>query len=318
MNSNINGMTNAEYTLEDAFEIIKSSLGDSYQIINSIISSQKQKYEEIIKLMDKKIGILNNQIDKLKNENSKLKSTTIQLQNKLITLSNNLRQLSNDDYNVNKKTDIKKNFRQNKLLKNKEKIKEIQNDIEQESNVNDSINNQNFNKNDDNYFNNDLFNLNKQTIDIEKIKNSFNHQLSKYKIKKEKTFTKGFNNKDNTPTRIIQKESNLFINENESQSSNSLENNYNKNAQSKTISNTKQRRKALKNLAFNSNNNLSNIENGQQDKFNNIAKRIKHLQKGLNINNPENNNDINTRFYTTYSLNRRNYSNMNDFNLYDN
>ena len=30
--------------------------------------------------------------------------------------NNNLRQLSNDDYNVNKKTDIKRNFRQNKFL----------------------------------------------------------------------------------------------------------------------------------------------------------------------------------------------------------
>lgn len=318
MNSNINGMANVEYTLEDAFEIIKSSLGDSYQIINSIISSQKQKYEDIINSMDKKISILNNQIEKLKNENSKLKSIANQYKKKILSLSYNLKQLSkDDDFYENKKSDIKKNFRQNKLFRNKEKIKEIQNDIEQETNTNDSINNQNFNKIDDNYFNNDLFNFNKQTFDIEKIKNSFNHQLSKYKIKKERTFTKGFNNNDITPTRIIQKENNLFINENESQSSNSLENNYNKNIQSKTISNTKQRRRALKNLAFN-NNNLSNIENGQKDKFNNIAKRIKNLQKGLNINNPENNEDNNKRFYTTYSLNRKNYSNINDFNIYDN
>ena len=318
MNSNINGMANVEHTLEDAFEIIKSSLGDSYQIINSIISSQKQKYEDIINSMDKKISILNNQIEKLKNENSKLKSIANQYKKKILSLSYNLKQLSKDDDSYeNKKSDIKKNFRQNKLFRNKEKIKEIQNDIEQESNANDSINNQNFNKIDDNYFNNDLFNFNKQTFDIEKIKNSFNHQLSKYKIKKERTFTKGFNNNDITPTRIIQKENNLFINENESQSSNSLENNYNKNIQSKTISNTKQRRRTLKNLAFN-NNNLSNIENGQKDKFNNIAKRIKNLQKGLNINNPENNEDNNKRFYTTYSLNRKNYSNINDFNIYDN
>ena len=318
MNSNINGMANVEYTLEDAFDIIKSSLGDSYQIINSIISSQKQKYEDIINSMDKKISILNNQIEKLKNENSKLKSIANQYKKKILSLSYNLKQLSkDDDFYENKKSDIKKNFRQNKLFRNKEKIKEIQNDIEQESNTNDSINNQKFNKIDENYFNNDLFNFNKQTFDIEKIKNSFNHQLSKYKIKKERTFTKGFNNNDITPTRIIQKENNLFINENESQSSNSLENNYNKNIQSKTISNTKQRRRTLKNLAFN-NNNLSNIENGQKDKFNNIAKRIKNLQKGLNINNLENNDDNNKRFYTTYSLNRKNYSNINDFNIYDN
>ena len=318
MDSNSKEISSIEYTLEDAFDIIKSSLGESHQIINTLFLSQKQKYEDIINSMDKKISILNNQIEKLKNENSKLKSITNQYKKKILSLSYNLKQLSKDDDSYeNKKSDIKKNFRQNKLFRNKEKIKEIQNDIEQESNTNDSINNQNFNKIDENYFNNDLFNFNKQTFDIEKIKNSFNHQLSKYKIKKERTFTKGFNNNDITPTRIIQKENNLFINENESQSSNSLENNYNKNIQSKTISNTKQRRRTLKNLAFN-NNNLSNIENGQKDKFNNIAKRIKNLQKGLNINNPENNEDNNKRFYTTYSLNRKNYSNINDFNIYDN
>ena len=123
-------------------------------------------------------------------------------------------------------------------------------------------------------------------------------------MKKERTFTKGFNisNNDTTPTRVVQKDNNLFINENESQSSNSLENNYNR-QQSKTISNINQRRKTINNLVFN--NSISQIENNQNEKFNMIAKRIKHLKNGLSINNHGYNNNTNFKFYTTYSLNRK-------------
>ena len=101
MNSNINELLNTKYTLDDAFEIIKSSLGDSYQIINS---------------MNNELGILKRQLEELKVENTQLKETILQLQNKLITLSRNLRQLSKDD-----QIDIKKaNLKQKNLNKNKE------------------------------------------------------------------------------------------------------------------------------------------------------------------------------------------------------
>ena len=320
MNSDINGITNIEYTLEDAFEIIKSSLGDSYQIINSIMLSQKKKYEDIINSMDKKIGILNIQIENLKKENSKFKNTTLQLQNKLLTLSDNLKQLSKDDNNDNIKNDIKyRNLKGNNLSKNKETVEQIKNDIAQELNDNDSINNQKFNKMNNNYYNNELFNLNKPTIDLDQIKTSINHQLFNKKLKKkERKFPKGFNssNNDTTPTRIIQKENNLFIKENESQSSNSLENNYNKKLQSKSISNLNKRRKTFNNLALN--NSISQIDGNPNDKFNMIAKRIKHLKNGLTINNIENNNDNNIRYYTTYSLSRKNYFNSRDINSFDN
>ena len=167
--------------------------------------SQKKKYEDIINSMDKKIGILNIQIEKLKKENSKLKNTKLQLQNKLLTLSHNLKQLSKDDNNDNIKNDIKyKNLKGNNLSKNKETMEQIKNDIAQEVNDKDSINNQKFNKMNNNYYNNELFNLTKQTIDSDQIKTSINHQLFNKKLKKkERKFPKGFNpsNNDTTPPR---------------------------------------------------------------------------------------------------------------------
>ena len=49
-----------------------------------------------------------------------------------------------------------------------------------------------------------------------------------------------------------------------------------------------------------------------------ISKRIRHLKNGLSINNLENNNDNNVRYYSTFSLKRRNVSNINDINIFDN
>lgn len=324
MNSNINGIinNNNNYTLEDAFEIIKTSLGDSFQIINSIILAQKKEYDDIINSMNKKIVLLNKQIEQLNLENSQLKSTILQLQNKLITLSQNLKQLSKGEENEDKKRIDNKyiNLKQNNLNKHKIKVSKIQNEMVQELKDINSNNNNILDKLDVNFMNNEIYNMNKQTIDLEQIKKSINQQLfnKKFKMKKEKTFSKGFNltNKDSTPTRLIQKgkANTLFIKENESQSSNSLDNNYNK-QQSYTISNINHRRKTFNNFMFR-NTGVQN-EMNQKDKFNLIAKRIKHLKNGLSINNLENNNDNNIRYNTTYSLNRRNRSNINN-NLFDN
>ena len=317
MNGDLKEYNNTEYTLDDAFELIKSSLGDSYQIINSIILSQKQKYEDIINSMNKKIVKLNSQLERLKKENYQLKNMTVQLQDKLLSLSQMLKQLSKEE-NDNQKSDMKfKNLKQNNLYRNKNKIKEIHTDIAQES-IDNKINNQNFNKKDNNFINNEIFNLDKQTIDLDRIKKSINHQIfnKKFKLKKEKTFTKGFNlsKNDTTPTRILQKDSNLYIKENESQSSNSLENNYIQ-QQSNTISNVNHARRKYNNLGFKTS--ITHNENNSE-KFNAIAKKIKHLKNGLSINNLENNNENNIRFYTTYSIKRRNYSNLNDLNTFDN
>ena len=317
MNRNINEFSNNHYTLDDAFEIIKSSLGDSYQIINSIILSQKQEYEAIINSMNNDIGILNKKIEQLKEENNQLKGTILQLQNKLITLSNNLRQLSKDDQNNVKKLETKySNLKQKHLNKNKEKVDKIKSDIKQD--LNNNILNNFDNKN--NNTNDEILKSNMYTIDIGQIQKSLNQQLynKKFKIKKGKTYTKGFNTiyKDSTPTRVIQKDNNLYIKENESQSSNSLENNYNQH-QSKTINSINHKR-TYNNFAFK--NNVIQNEPNQKDKFNLIAKRIRHLKNGLSINNLDSaNNENNIRYNTTtMSLNRRNYSNINNTNIFDN
>ena len=322
MNSTLKETSNIEYTLEDAFDIIKSSLGESYQIINELLLSQKQKYEDIINSMDTKINFLNKLIEQLKKENSELKSTTIQQQNKLLVLSNKLRQLTKENDDENKNIDKKfSNLKKNNLNKNKEKIIEIQNNLTQELNGTNSIDYKKFDKIDNNFIDKELLNLNKQTIDIDKIKNSINLQLfnKKFKSKKEKTYSQGFNfsNFSTTPTRILQKESNLYIKENDSQSSNSLENNYNI-QQSKTINNMNQRRKTFNNFTFKTS--INQIENNKKDKFNIIAKKIRHLKNGLSINNLENNNNDNMIKYhnTTYSLKRRKNSNYKDLNIFDN
>lgn len=299
MNSNINELLNTKYTLDDAFEIIKSSLGDSYQIINSIILSQKQEYDSIINSMNNELGILKRQLEELKVENTQLKETILQLQNKLITLSRNLRQLSKDD-----QIDIKKaNLKQKNLNKNKENVDKIKNDIANNFDNNNILNNNSYNE---------IIKANMKTIDTEQIKKSINQQLfnNKFKMKKEKTFTKGFNTiyKDTTPTRVIQKDNNLYIKENDSHISIDSENNYNQ-QQSKTISNINHRRTTYNNFPFK--NEIIKDETNQKDKFNIIAKKIRHLKNGLSINNVDN-NDSNFRYNTTtFNINRRNYSNIN-------
>ena len=311
MNRNINEFSNSKYTLDNAFEIIKSSLGDSYQIINSIILSQKQEYDAIINSMNNDIGILNKQIEQLKEENNQLKGTILQLQNKLITLSHNLRKLSNEDQSDSKKLEMKySNLKQKHLNKNKEKVDKIKNDIKQNL---DNINlvNNNFD-NVNNNINNEIFKSNMKTIDISHMKNSINQQIfnKKFNIKKGKTFTKGFNTtyKDTTPTRVIQKDNNLYIKENDSHISIDSENNYNQ-QQSKTISNINHRRTTYNNFPFK--NEIIKDETNQKDKFNIIAKKIRHLKNGLSINNVDN-NDSNFRYNTTtFNINRRNYSNIN-------
>ena len=97
-----------------------------------------------------------------------------------------------------------------------------------------------------------------------------------------------------------------------------MENNYNQ-QQSKTISNINRKRKTYNNFVFK--NKVIQNESNQKEKFNLIANRIRHLKNGLSINNLDNiNNENNTRYNTTtLSLNnRRNYSNINNINFFDN
>ena len=312
MNNNLKGISNIEYTLEEAFEKIKIALGDSYQIINIIFLSQQQKYEDIINSLNKKINKLNNQIERFKKENSKLKNTNIQLQDKLLSLSQMLSQLSKEDNDLQKK-DIKYNLKKKNYFKNKTKVQEIHRNFMQNLNDIKTRDYKNNDRNDDNFINNEIYNINKQTIDIDQIKNTNKDQLINKNVnfKKEKTFTKGFNlsNNESTPKKIYDKGNKVLINENESQSSNSLKNNYNI-QQSNTISNLNYRRNKYNKLVFEDNTINNDNDNNRKDIFNMIAKRIRHLKNGLSINNIENNNGINERNYTTYSLKRRNFSNV--------
>ena len=312
MNNNIKGISNIEYTLEEAFEKIKIALGDSYQIINIIFLSQQQKYEDIINSLNKKINKLNNQIERFKKENSKLKNTNIQLQDKLLSLSQMLSQLSKEDNDLQKK-DIKYNLKKKNYFKNKTKVQEIHRNFMQNLNDIKTRDYKNNDRNDDNFINNEIYNINKQTIDIDQIKNTNKDQLINKNVnfKKEKTFTKGFNlsNNESTPKKIYDKGNKVLINENESQSSNSLKNNYNI-QQSNTISNLNYRRNKYNKLVFEDNTINNDNDNNRKDIFNMIAKRIRHLKNGLSINKIENNNGINERNYTTYSLKRRNFSNV--------
>ena len=114
-----------------------------------------------------------------------MKSSILQLQNKLLSVSYNLQQLSKENENDNKKTGYKyKNIKQNISLKNKEKVNQIQNDLLIESVDTNNKNNENTSKNNNRIIDNEIFNMNKETL------NFFNQQLfnKKFQIRKEKTF----------------------------------------------------------------------------------------------------------------------------------
>ena len=304
MNSNINGINNSIISLEDIFQAINSSLGDAYQAINSLILSQRKEYNEVINSMNKKMDILNIQINQLKEENEQLKNTIIEQQNKLISLSKTLKKLSQDN-NISYKKQNRKgtNLKHNILFNNKTKLNKAQYERPLTSNnISQNLKNMEFSSN------KEIANENRQNIDLDEIQNSINQLLfnKKLKVTKEKTFSKSFNllNNRKTPMKVLPKNSTPYLKENESQSSNSFEQNLNK-EQSNTISNIKHRRRVLNSFAFlNKDDDLN-----QKDKFNKIEKKIKFLKDGLNINNMENNNDNYFR-YNTYSLKRRNYSNI--------
>lgn len=304
MNSNINGINNSIISLEDIFQAINSSLGDAYQAINSLILSKKKEYNEVINSMNKKMDILNIQINQLKEENEQLKNTIIEQQNKLISLSKTLKKLSQDN-NISYKKQNRKgtNLKHNILFNNKTKLNKAQYERPLTSNnITQNLKNMEFSSN------KEIANENRQNIDLDEIQNSINQLLfnKKLKVTKEKTFSKSFNllNNRKTPMKVLPKNSTPYIKENESQSSNSFKQNLNK-EQSNTISNIKHRRRVLNSFAFlNKDDDLN-----QKDKFNKIEKKIKFLKDGLNINNMENNNDNYFR-YNTYSLKRRNYSNI--------
>ena len=310
MNISLSEASKLNYSLEDAF-----------QIINSIIISEREKYENIIKKMTEKIKELNIEIDQLKDENLKCKNTIFQLQNQFTLLSNSLLQpneipdnILNEKININRST----NYNYEKLIKNNINIS---NDIypnKEIKNIQNNYNSVNLNNNIiPNYTKKEPHKLN---IDYRQYKNYMNQRLfnkklvkklNSFNLRKDKKFSKSFNYQNNIPFKIIKKKNDNDNNIREiySQSSNDLDiHNYFKLNNNFDINN-KIERKSFGSYAKNNLTNEKQSEN--KDKFNIIKKRIKNMKKGLSINSNRNNiskESINIPKikYNTFRINRGN------------
>lgn len=301
MDSNINESEKIQYSLEDAFHII-----------NSIINSEREKYEKIINSMNQKMNELKYQLDKLKEENTKYKNKIFQLQNQFFSLSKTLyqlnevsnKQLLNDSNNKRIYTNLE-TFNQNKELLN-----QIQNEITQTINSKDNSESMN-----NNFGDNSIKDFYKTDFNFQQYKNSFNQQLfNKKLIKKinsfnhrnEKNTSKSFNNQIQAPIKIIRR------NKDKDDYSQSLNNNLNVNylkEQNRTISNINTDRKLFENFGIL--NYTSKKENTQKEKFNIIERRIKNMKNGLSIFNPDRNkiNNENKEYsrtkYDTFPLSNK-------------
>lgn len=301
MDGNINESEKIQYSLEDAFHII-----------NSIINSEREKYEKIINSMNQKMNELKYQLDKLKEENTKYKNKIFQLQNQFFSLSKTLyqlnevsdKQLLNDSNNKRIYTNLE-TFNQNKELLN-----QIQNEITQTINSKDNSESMN-----NNFGDNSIKDFYKTDFNFQQYKNSFNQQLfNKKLIKKinsfnhrnEKNTSKSFNNQIQAPIKIIRR------NKDKDDYSQSLNNTLNVNylkEQNRTISNINTDRKLFENFGIQ--NYTSKKENTQKEKFNIIERRIKNMKNGLSIFNPDRNkiNNENKEYsrtkYDTFPLSNK-------------
>ena len=310
MNISLSESSKLNYSLEDAF-----------QIINSIIISEREKYENIIKKMTEKIKELNIEIDQLKDENLKCKNTIFQLQNQFTILSNSLLQpneipdnILNEKININRST----NYNYEKLIKNNINIS---NDIypnKDIKNIQNNYNSVNLNNNIiPNYTKKEPHKLN---IDYRQYKNYMNQRLfnkklvkklNSFNLRKDKKFSKSFNYQNNIPFKIIKKKNDNDNNIREiySQSSNDLDiHNYFKLNNNFDINN-KIERKSFGSYAKHNLTNEKQSEN--KDKFNIIKKRIKNMKKGLSINSNRNNISKESVIipkikYNTFRINRGN------------
>ena len=123
-------------------EIQKYSLEDAFNIINSIINNQKEKYENTINTMSQKIDELKLEIEQLKEENKKYKNKIFQLQNQFYSLSKTFYQL-NEAPNTKLLTEDNQNTFNN-----------IRNGISQSLNISDT----NTFTDNNNYINNSIIN----------------------------------------------------------------------------------------------------------------------------------------------------------------
>ena len=264
-------------------EIQKYSLEDAFNIINSIINNQKEKYENTINTMSQKIDELKLEIEQLKEENKKYKNKIFQLQNQFYSLSKTFYQL-NEAPNTKLLTEDNQNTFNN-----------IRNGISQSLNISDT----NTFTDNNNYINNSIINTNKKKLDLN---NSIKQQLFNKKLIKKinsKSFT---NNKIIGPIKLANKK---YIKPTFSDSLNDLNSNYLK-EQNKTITSNINNERNFKN--FDLGNYTYQKENTQKEKFNIIERRIKNMKNGLNIYKTGRNrfHDDNSYFrtkYDTYSIN---------------
>jgi hypothetical protein len=328
MNSNINEITKVNYSLEDAF-----------QIISSIINTEREKYENIINTMNQKINELKTQLDQLKDENSKYKNKIIELQNQFVSISNTISQLNevkdNKALNENKlnlyssETFDKNNSE--KTINNNDQTNRLQNEFKSLNNKDDNINNyisiDSKNNINSNFVDKDL---NKQNNNFQQYKLSLNRQLFNKKLVKKnnsfnlltknKNISKSFNNQNHIPVKIVRNNNDIDgqMKNNYSQSSYNLISNNLLKSNGKIINNAKTERRSFENYVLENYSNKKN--NTQRDKFNNIERKIKNMKSGLSIYNLDRNKTHfeNREFYNnkfkTYTLNNK----ENDINFENN
>ena len=283
MNRNINDNRNIKYTLEDA-----------YNIINSIINDEREKYENIINTMNNKINELKLEIEQLKEENKKYKNKIFQLQNQFYSLSKTFYQLN--------ETPQKKFLKDNNLLFNLDNSQII--NINENSDLNNNI------------IHTDIINSKiKPKLNNSVKQQFFNKKLIKkinfFNFKKDKNSSKSFNDKINEPVKIPHGNNDNYNKQNYSQILNDLGDNYIKDLNNTigNINSTNNKRKYF------DNNEMQNYKikkhNTQKEKFNIIERRIKNMKNGLSIYksgrnrfNLDNSEYLRTK-YDTYTINNK-------------
>ena len=283
MNRNINENRNIKYTLEDA-----------YNIINSIINDEREKYENIINTMNNKINELKLEIEQLKEENKKYKNKIFQIQNQFYSLSKTFYQLN--------ETPQKKFLKDNNLLFNLDNSQII--NVNENSDLNNNI------------IHTDIINSKiKPKLNNSVKQQFFNKKLIKkinfFNFKKDKNSSKSFNDKINEPVKIPHGNKDNYNKQNYSQILNDLGDNYIKDLNNTigNINSTNNKRKYFDNYEMQ--NYKIKKHNTQKEKFNIIERRIKNMKNGLSIYksgrnrfNLDNSEYLRTK-YDTYTINNK-------------
>ena len=293
MNSNINEITKVNYSLEDAF-----------QIISSIINTEREKYENIINNMNQKMNELKTQLDQLKDENSKYKNKIFELQNQFVSISNTISQLNevkdskainennlnlyssetfekNSSEKINNNNDFTNRLKNEyKSLNNKDDNKNSYNNLDSNNNINSNFVDKELNKQNNN-FQQYKISLNKQLFNKKLVKKNNSLNI----LTKNKNISKSFNYQNHIPVKIVRNNNDIDgqLTNNYSQSTYNLYSNNLLKSNGKIINNPKSERRSFENYAMDNYSNKKN--NTQNDKYNNIERRIKNMKSGLSIYN---------------------------------